>query len=235
MLVVQHTELPAESPCRPGLEFVQVDGVRVNCNSDHVLLQQRADAAGRTQDGQFPAAISKDSVGAAPVTASWIPSALAATVDALQVKSGGFSVAVDEAAQSEGSWGDVVTLSPEEPSALAFASQTALATWVTDDRKAPSLEMPLTSNQQDHFANESPGDSESPEERRLLELGVPAAVADAPQHPGQYPLPQPPLMLHTHKDEASMRQETTLVGLFTSAAEPVDTASGAKIPHLIGL
>jgi len=235
MLVVQHTELPAESPCRPGLEFVQVDGVRVNCNSDPVLLQQQADAAGRTQDGQVHRAISKDSTGAAPVTASWIPTAHVATADSLQVKSSGFSVvAADRADQSDSSGVDVALLSPEEPSVFAFASQTALAAWVTDGQVSPPAEMPPAPLRQYQSANESPEDSESPEEQRLLELGVPAAVADAPQHLGQLQQQQQQQKFQhslSHKDESSMLQKATIFGLLASAAQPAHMSYEVEVPQ----
>lgn len=131
----------------------------------------------------------------------------------------------DQATQSDGSGSNVALLASEEPSALAFASQSALATWVTDGTALPPAALHPAHERQYHSANESPEDSESPEEQRLLELGMPAAVADALQHPGQNQQRHP---LNSHRDESSMIQKASLLGLLTSAAQSADKASNAE-------
>lgn len=131
----------------------------------------------------------------------------------------------DQATQSDGSGSNVALLASEEPSALAFASQSALATWVTDGTALPPAALHPAHERQYHSANESPEDSESPEDQRLLELGMPAAVADALQHPGQNQQRHP---LNSHRDESSMIQKASLLGLLTSAAQSADKASNAE-------
>lgn len=235
VLVVQHGEtISADSPCHPGLEFAQVAGVRVNCNrSDIALFQQQGQGVTEEiEKNQFQAIVSKDSARAAPVTASWIPTLAAATTDSLQVASESISVADKQVVQSAARGRDVALLAAEEPSALAFASQTALAAWVTDGRVSlPDVRRPPNvARSAQPIGAESPEDGESLEDQRSLEVGLPAKVADAPQYLGQLQQQRRLLLSQRRDDELSVASHVPL-----TVAEAVPSPSRSEAAAILGL